>query len=381
MSHPRTEDTFTYSGRRTPTDSVPLRHNDYQTVGHDPRTRRDSQASSFFGRTAAGEPAAGFSNAAYNRDSYYNPQPRMEPVKGGDEPEEGWDVYADFNNAGPRYANHYTGTTSGDGYRALSPTVHSPLSGGKPESLSNPTAPVELVTVPAFGPEWKASELREMTKAGKSEIRADKRKVKFKAWWRDQRGLCGVPWLTRKNLVWITFGLIIVIAVLLIVTIPRVPNFNISADQPFVSNSSEVPVFNRVPANFSFDAKINIQIDTHGNILPVHFNHLNASVYMLGTTQMVAGGDLGPYTAQPKQYIPVQLPITFSYLGVNTSDPTWTAFYNACKNKGQVVGGVRPGLQLYLVLQMSIRGLIGQTSTSTSFANAPCPIELSQTSV
>jgi hypothetical protein len=41
-----------------------------------------------------------YSEEAYSdekRGSYY---PRSEPVKG----DEAWDVYADFNNAGPRYS-------------------------------------------------------------------------------------------------------------------------------------------------------------------------------------------------------------------------------------------------------------------------------------
>jgi hypothetical protein len=61
--------------------------------------------------------------------------------------------------------------------------------------------PVELVTVPALGAEWKAEELRAMTKKGKREDRNYSRGEKWKAWTRDQRGLCG-GWGTRKSIVW-----------------------------------------------------------------------------------------------------------------------------------------------------------------------------------
>ena len=69
--------------------------------------------------------------------------------------------------------------------------------------------PVELVTVPAFGPEWSKSELRAMTKKGRAEEKAFQREAKWKEWKNDNRGLFGSKWLTRKVLVWTAFVLII----------------------------------------------------------------------------------------------------------------------------------------------------------------------------
>lgn len=69
--------------------------------------------------------------------------------------------------------------------------------------------PVELVTVPAFGPEWKTDELRDMTKAGKAQRKAEERKRRWKEWSRDQRGVFGIGWATRKVLVWALFATII----------------------------------------------------------------------------------------------------------------------------------------------------------------------------
>lgn len=51
-------------------------------------------------------------SAGYNRDSFRRIG-RQEPVKGGPDEEhdagemEAWDVYADFNNAGPRYSSAF----------------------------------------------------------------------------------------------------------------------------------------------------------------------------------------------------------------------------------------------------------------------------------
>ena len=60
--------------------------------------------------------------------------------------------------------------------------------------------PVELVTVPALGAEWKRSELQQMTSKGRKELRSNGGKLRsWRAWTRDQRGICG-RWGTRKHL-------------------------------------------------------------------------------------------------------------------------------------------------------------------------------------
>lgn len=61
----------------------------------------------------------GRASAGYNRGSFFHTG-REEPLKGGrDEEEElghegAWDVYADFNNAGPRYSSAF-GTQNAEG--------------------------------------------------------------------------------------------------------------------------------------------------------------------------------------------------------------------------------------------------------------------------
>lgn len=50
------------------------------------------------------------SSAGYNRGSFF-PAGRQEPLKGdaadSKGPTDAWDVYADFNNAGPRYSTAF----------------------------------------------------------------------------------------------------------------------------------------------------------------------------------------------------------------------------------------------------------------------------------
>ena len=104
-----------YGGRRSSADAL---NRDYLAAApsSDPRARRDS-SSSFFNPAGPGALPRGAAvpsrtnGAGYNRMSYFDAG-REEPVKGGldevEQPNEGgWDVYADFNNAGPRYSHAF----------------------------------------------------------------------------------------------------------------------------------------------------------------------------------------------------------------------------------------------------------------------------------
>lgn len=86
-------------------------------AGSSARARDD--ASSFFhsdNRMAAEAHSSRPRNAGYNRGSFFHVG-REEPVKGGRDEEEAqndaWDVYADFNNAGPRYSTAFGQNTQG----------------------------------------------------------------------------------------------------------------------------------------------------------------------------------------------------------------------------------------------------------------------------
>ena len=104
-----------YGGRRSSVDPL---NRDYAGLPptSDPRARHDS-SSSFYGPTGTGALPRGAgaptrtNGAGYNRMSYFDAG-REEPVKGGndeiEQPNEGgWDVFADFNNTGPRYSHAF----------------------------------------------------------------------------------------------------------------------------------------------------------------------------------------------------------------------------------------------------------------------------------
>lgn len=80
------------------------------------RDRYDSNAHSFYDNGGSSQRSTEMlrpQGAGYNRQSYLDTG-RVEPVKGGYDDEEarrenegGWDVFADFNNAGPRYSTAF----------------------------------------------------------------------------------------------------------------------------------------------------------------------------------------------------------------------------------------------------------------------------------
>ncbi|KAI0671169.1 hypothetical protein C8Q78DRAFT_974481 [Trametes maxima] len=385
-----------YGGRRTSVDAL---NTDFPPPGPPARPRADS-ASSFYGANRASR--ADFHDAAqptagYNRTSYFDAG-RTEPVNfkpGQDEESQGegaWDVYADFNNAGPRYSTAFG--IADNGYRQVpSPTPYShdgasyakvPPPGAGAEEPGTP-GNVEMVTVPALGPEWKADELREMSKKAKREEKLEEAATKWKQWNRGQRGLCG-KYFTKKFTAWFVFFLCVAVALILAFTIPRVPGFSVNSAQPLSAatapfNNSVPTEFSRAPANFSFPGEMKLQADTGGNFLPLTFNNIHGSIFDLQTSRLVASGDTGKLTVPAKDFPIITMPLNFSYVATNDSDQTWSNWYNGCKNKAIFPDGKRPAVQFRLIIDMSIAGLIGKKSTSTDVTDAACPIELPQNSV
>lgn len=236
----------------------------------------------------------------------------------------------------------------------------------------------ELVSVPVLGPEWKKSELHEMSKRGRSEVSGEKRQAKIKAFMRDQRGLFGTKWLTRRNLVIALFILCIGTALALFFTIPRPPSFSFYVPEPLTVDNSTVS-FSRTPANFSFIGNINVFADTSSSYLPLQFSDISISLYHLSTNKLIGEGSFGHHTIPKGKDVPVQLPINVTYSAINSSDTTWSEWYAAC---GHIWGGAsRPSLTVKMILKSSIVGLVTKPETGSQIGDVACPFELPGNSV
>ncbi|KAF9265225.1 hypothetical protein L218DRAFT_898843 [Marasmius fiardii PR-910] len=345
------------------------------------QTRGRDDASSFFNPESRNLDNGRPGIAGYNRNSFFFTG-REEPVKGGRDEEDGgnsgaWDIYADFNNTGPKYSTAYGGGNQ-EGYQPLTNS-----STPKAEDAST-IGPVELVTVPAMGPEWKRDELSNMMKKSRKAKKAEARATKWREWNRGQRGWCG-GWLTRRVFVIVLFVICVIVTVVLAFTIPRVPKLAFNSEHALTNATGDwadaVPfTFNRAPANFSFPAYADLQIDTTGSYVPIKFSPIYAEVYDTETNRKVAQGDLS-ITLPAKKFNNILLPLNFSYIASNDTDQTWKNWYEACKNRGAAVGGVRQGLRFRLTVDMHIFGLIGTRQTSTQVNSVDCPVELPINSV
>ena len=99
-----------YGGRKSTVDPLNALNTEYPPQ---PAVRGRDDASSFFSpeRSSMDHLNGTRSSAGYNRNSFFHVG-REEPLKGGrdeerDPREDAWDVYADFNNAGPRYSSAF----------------------------------------------------------------------------------------------------------------------------------------------------------------------------------------------------------------------------------------------------------------------------------
>lgn len=119
------------------------------------------------------------------------------------------------------------------------------------------------------------------------------------------------------------------IAVVLGICLPRVPSFALSNSTPLANATGDwrnavTAQFSRVPANFSFPAFADLQVNTDSNYLPVNFKHLRAKVYDLDTGFLIGSGDLGHKVLPAKSFPNIQLPLNFTYVATNDSDTTCT---------------------------------------------------------
>ena len=113
------------------------------------------------------------------------------------------------------------------------------------------------------------------------------------------------------------------IGLVLAFTIPRVPGFAFASSDP-LKNGTAPPetIFSRIPANFSFAANLDLQVDTDSNFLPIKFNHIRAQIFDLETDFVVGTGDLTGKTLSAKKLTEIFLPLNFTYVANNDSDAT-----------------------------------------------------------
>jgi hypothetical protein len=120
------------------------------------------------------------------------------------------------------------------------------------------------------------------------------------------------------------------VVVVVAVCIPRVPSFALNNATPLGNATGDwktaVPTqFSSSPANFSFPAFAELQVDTDSNYLPLNFKHLRAQIFDLDSGYLIGSGDLGHKILPAKSFPDIQIPINFTYIATNDSDTTCTS--------------------------------------------------------
>jgi hypothetical protein len=113
-------------------------------------------------------------------------------------------------------------------------------------------------------------------------------------------------------------------AIGLAICLPRTPSFafNPSAPMTTPTNSSN-PVVTRGPsANFTFPALLDLEMNTGGNVIPIHMNNIHAKIYIVDTNKLIGQGDTGGFTRKAGATQQLDIPVLVNYVAPNDTDST-----------------------------------------------------------
>ena len=75
-------------------------------------------------------------------------------------------------------------------------------------------------------------------------------------------------------------------------------------------------------ANFTFAALLDLEMNTGGNIIPLHMNNIHASVYIVDTNKLIAQGNTGSFNRKGGATQRLDVPILINYVAPNDTDTT-----------------------------------------------------------
>ncbi|KAH9446202.1 hypothetical protein MJO29_012544 [Puccinia striiformis f. sp. tritici] len=300
--------------------------------------------------------------------------PQQHPIPHRDDQPPEFDVYKDFNNSGVRYTTLLHGNTP-DGNKldnAVNNEIHSPAFNEK----GNRTADEDDSFIHPELVDTSASHSRLQANNNNS---SDPKSMKDK--------LSGFK--NSKNR-WkvgsiIAFVCLACIGAAIYFVIPR---------QPFISFESRPPSLIRIennnlifsarnPTNFSFDAGLDITIDGRPSYLPTRISNFKAIISDLGATndpiRLATGSIAKSFTASNRNLNPLTLDLHFEYTTKLPSDLVWQTWRKACGNiQESTINGTitRPSVQVLILIEFNVLGMIGTKFDSTQLTNVGCPAEL-----
>lgn len=188
-------------------------------------------------------------------------------------------------------------------------------------------------------------------------------------------------WFNR----WIALGLaiflIIFAALLSFFLVPRLPTIAYNNQTTLLGDSSNGLSFEaQEPVNFRFNANINLAMEAHKSYVRPKISSLDVIIKDLSSSSSaveVARGSLSKsLSISNKDYTPFDVDLNFRYSASSSKDLVWNAWHQACGHKWPGKED-RPTIQIGVVVQFSVQGLIGTFSERTILNNVTCPVELS----
>ena len=108
------------------------------------------------------------------------------------------------------------------------------------------------------------------------------------------------------------------------ICLPRTPSFAFNPTAPISTpTNSSSPVVTRGPsANFTFAALLDLEMNTGGNIIPLHMNNIHASLYIVDTNKLIAEGNTGSFDRKGGATQQLDVPVLVNYVAPNDTDAT-----------------------------------------------------------
>ncbi|ORZ10575.1 hypothetical protein BCR41DRAFT_372325 [Lobosporangium transversale] len=179
---------------------------------------------------------------------------------------------------------------------------------------------------------------------------------------------------SRRTCVYISFVVLICLAVALYFVVPRSPSFSFESVTPL---GDPVVTKNQIQESFSLQMRVDSQV----NYVPLRFTSLEMGVWMKIDQTKIGNNEGLPssFLIRPRIAQVISVPMTLDYrsLKIDTNaDGTLQELFTACKPVDLSSGALVPGINLTIGGKMFIRGLswIWKPQFSFNVDRVPCPV-------
>lgn len=181
-----------------------------------------------------------------------------------------------------------------------------------------------------LGAEYTSEERERMTRKAQRRHWKYSQLGAFDSWLRGYKPLCG--WFGPHVAVFLIFGFVIFLGILLYFVVPRVPDVTLGMNQPLAAagNVSAMRITGQ-PTGFTMNGTLAVRFDNSDGWIPSRLKTVNAVVKFKPAKTKVGEGTLKGKSVAGRKSTQLHIPISFNYHSLNeTGDDTQLAFQKAC---------------------------------------------------